>query len=63
MSRKFLVTHKPTGERKEIDSLTALSEHIGVPEAELPSVRMFKCTYGDFCVFEYLKRSDGSYVR
>lgn len=61
--RKFLVTHKPTGEKVEIDDVPALAKHLGVPESEISPLRHFKVTIGDYVVFEYLKRSDGSYVK
>ena len=61
--RKFLVAHKPTGEKVEVDDVPALAKHMGVAESEIPIHRLFKATYGDYVVFEYLKRSDGSYVR
>lgn len=54
MSRKFIVMHKPTGERTDIVGVEALAKHLGVPVSEILPVRMFKVTYGDNVVHEPL---------
>jgi hypothetical protein len=54
MERKFIVMHKPTGERTDIVGVEALAKHLGVPVSEILPVRMFKVTYDDNVVHELL---------
>jgi hypothetical protein len=54
MTRKFIVMHKPTGERTDIEGVEELAKHLGIPVSEILPVRMFKVTYDDNVVHELL---------
>lgn len=51
-SRRFLVVYKEELPGKEITGTEALAELLKVPHSEIPIIRLWKYTVGDYVVYE-----------